>query len=100
RRAPTSTLSPYPTLFRSAAHGGEAAAGRAALDGPDGQRQDHDAVRIARARAHGPREDRLGRGPGRVRARGRRAGAGPAAGGARLDRKSTRLNSSHVKISY
>src|SRR5690606_42121668 len=74
RRPPRSTLFPYTTLFRSHLR--------------------------RRAPGHPPRRDRR-------RPRRRGAGAGPAParqparrpGGAR-DRKSTRLNSSHVKISY
>src|SRR2546422_6579081 len=75
RRPPRSTLFPYTTLFRSRASGGTE---RQA--GPDrrGERPNAD-VRTARRRG----------GPGRGRTR--RPG---------LDRKSTRLNSSHGYISY
>src|SRR3712207_8225584 len=72
RRPPRSTLFPYTTLFRSLCCRG-------------GRRPEH-------------RDARLGQ-PGRDR--GRRRGA--AEGGQRrdrLDRKSTRLNSSHANISY
>src|SRR2546426_8187441 len=74
RRPPRSTLFPYTTLFRSLGEHGRArrlAAARVrARADPDGDRS-----RVARAAA------RLGR-------------------GRRVDRKSTRLNSSHLVISY
>src|SRR2546426_6588875 len=75
RRPPRSTLFPYTTLFRSAAgfrpgHADRAGVGRAVLHG-------RDAARV------GGRAGR--RGSGRAR---------------RRDRKSTRLNSSHLVISY
>src|SRR5690606_42124003 len=76
RRPPGSTLFPYTTLFRSPA-GPVAAPGRgrggaAAADWPRGTRQRLNELHAARRTASAP--------PG--------------------DRKSTRLNSSHVKISY
>src|SRR5256885_12040633 len=74
RRPPRSTLFPYTTLFRSV----RARSLRALARGSDGQRR------------------RSGR---RGAARGLRAlarGSGPAS----LDRKSTRLYSSHLVISY
>src|SRR5947199_4904758 len=74
RRPPRSTLFPYTTLFRSA--------GGAARPADSGQRE-----RSARRRA-GRREG------------GRRALPGPARDQRRGDRKSTRLNSSHLGISY
>src|SRR2546429_7199220 len=78
RRPPRSTLFPYTTLFRS-----------------------HDAGRRARAAAGGTRDqsrhDR-DRDDGKPERRVERRGA--AAGRIRLDRKSTRLNSSHGYISY
>src|SRR5690606_41772771 len=74
RRPPRSTLFPYTTLFRS--------------------------------HPHAPREARGAHGPGRLRHRLLVAGL-PAEAAHQdaedrqvLDRKSTRLNSSHVKISY
>src|SRR3989442_4981734 len=80
RRPPRSTLFPYTTLFRSARSAAAA------------------------------RDPRRGREPGLVRAAAARTGSArarrPAAGGGHLhgrsgrDRKSTRLNSSHVRISY
>src|SRR3989442_10412126 len=72
RRPPRSTLFPYTTLFRSerARQGG--AVGAAALRHAVGQ------ARVLLGDAGGP----------------------GAARPARLDRKSTRLNSSHVRISY
>src|SRR5690625_5870996 len=73
RRPPRSTLFPYTTLFRSAVlpAGGPCRRGRSGLD-------------HRRARA----------GPARLR------GDNPVHPGALGDRKSTRLNSSHVAISY
>src|SRR5204863_9395651 len=76
RRPPRSTLFPYTTLFRSLGPVAE-----------DPRRQDRRFRRRGLHRAQGQ--------PGRVR------GAPP--GGVRRrnrDRKSTRLNSSHVEISY
>src|SRR5690242_21225846 len=77
RRPPRSTLFPYTTLFRSRA-GGEPAA--------------RDEGRDDRARTG----DRGGEAGGLA---GVRAG-GWRIGGASADRKSTRLNSSHMSISY
>src|SRR3712207_7951315 len=84
RRPPRSTLVPYTTLVRSAL-----------CSGPD-RPGDGSAAAPAPARrlAGGDRAVRL-----------RLAGAGPARtddppGPAGLDRKSTRLNSSHANISY
>src|SRR5690606_41912486 len=71
RRPPRSPLFPYTTLFRS--RGGARHGGAQAV------------LRLVH---------------GRLRRRGRRGAAAQAGGRARGDRKSTRLNSSHVKISY
>src|SRR5690606_41438694 len=89
-RPPTSPVLPYTTLFRSFADRGRMVAqrfeyfgdghliGMEAVFGPVVQRtMDADPVRVA------PREQ-----------------ASPGGGANGLDRKSTRLNSSHVKISY
>src|SRR5690349_22201405 len=77
RRPPRSTLFPYTTLFRSDR--------RLALRRGD---------RAARRRARHDLRPSVGAGAvGRHCARG-------AGGGAGTDRKSTRLNSSHVEISY
>src|SRR5439155_2798083 len=76
RRPPRSTLFPYTTLFRSPGAG----------DGPGARRATH-------APSVAPR-----RGAGSRRLAGRRAGS--ARRDRRTDRKSTRLNSSHVAISY
>src|SRR3712207_8247250 len=73
RRPPRSTLFPYTTLFRSSTGQGEAERGAA-----------RDARRAAPA----------GDGPGPA------APLGPPALRPALDRKSTRLNSSHANISY
>src|SRR5438094_4195338 len=76
RRPPRSTLFPYTTLFRSAS----------------GRRL----ARQARGFGRGARR-RLARGLIRI---GRRRGLGRRILGRGLDRKSTRLNSSHRTISY
>src|SRR3712207_8455882 len=81
RRPPRSTLFPYTTLFRSVRGRTAAAQGlRARL--PHHQRSEDVEVDAQRRRAAEARE--------RVRRRRR----------ALLDRKSTRLNSSHANISY
>src|SRR5690349_23671700 len=72
RRPPRSTLFPYTTLFRSR-------------------------VLLAAALLRPRRRRLVDRPPGRPR---RPAQAGAAAQRAGRDRKSTRLNSSHVEISY
>src|SRR5256885_8459511 len=78
RRPPRSTLFPYTTLFRSDPRAGGIA------------------ERALRRRQRGaPRE--LG---GGVAARERDVGELPARSVVRRDRKSTRLNSSHLVISY
>src|SRR3712207_8142324 len=83
RRPPRSTLFPYTTLFRSAGPGEDVVRGLGAddiLEGGDGA-------------------DVLDGGPGMDSLLG---GLGPdlLLGGADVDRKSTRLNSSHANISY
>src|SRR3712207_7528439 len=90
RRPPRSTLFPYTTLFRSevAAHHDDLCAVHdrlSELPGSDLALREED--------------QRLDAGSGRV---GRHRRAGVAGGGADhgLDRKSTRLNSSHANISY
>src|SRR3712207_6968462 len=86
RRPPRSTLFPYTTLFRSPA----AAAGQLV-------RRGHAAPGAALRRRPAGGFGRGGAGP----AAGRAAGGGrfrPASPG--VDRKSTRLNSSHANISY
>src|SRR3712207_8153476 len=96
RRPPRSTLFPYPTLFRSAVHGSsrvdfdrarqqiekflEGREKRAALAALEILEEIHERGREATLRV-----------PGRVG-----IGSGPGA----VDRKSTRLNSSHANISY
>src|SRR5204862_7760257 len=93
---PSSTLLPYTTLFRSLRLSG----GR-----PD-QRKERQCVGDCRRRVAGPRP---GRDSGRTEFRQRpsakcfsayRFNRPGADHGALLDRKSTRLNSSHVEISY
>src|SRR3712207_8930238 len=89
RRPPRSTLFPYTTLFRSS---GGVAVGEALrrLPGRD-------------LRAGLPREPRSrvpGRGPRGANPAGAGSGVRRRGGSRRLDRKSTRLNSSHANISY
>src|SRR3989442_3057569 len=83
RRPPRSTLFPYTTLFRSRQEGQEVIQRRHVLERP--------VAPIPHAARGGPRAARgvvqLGRGERRERRRAE-------------DRKSTRLNSSHVRISY
>src|SRR5436309_4921511 len=76
RRPPRSTLFPYTTLFRS----------RAALVRADGGRGEG-VPRLRRSRSEDARRERR---------RNRHPHRAPLG----RDRKSTRLNSSHVKISY
>src|SRR2546430_9122270 len=86
RRTPRSTLFPYTTLFRSGRRQGVRRDRRAV-----GVRQVDDPQHARRAR------DAVGRGDrARRPARGGRASERRL----RLDRKSTRLNSSHSQISY
>src|SRR3989442_3671856 len=87
RRPPRSTLFPYTTLFRSPSVTRWAG-------GPPPPR----CCRVGRTcvrRRHGGAPSRGGGGAGRGRGRARGGGRG-----AHGDRKSTRLNSSHVRISY
>src|SRR5690606_41347276 len=96
-RSPSSTLFPYTTLFRSLV-GGVARSRRlrrrAGLRGPvrGGVRLDRAGDRLPNRPAGGGGRGRGGGVPG-DHPGGRPAGSG-------RDRKSTRLNSSHVKISY
>src|SRR2546426_7172519 len=81
RRPPRSTLFPYTTLFRSRLGDDLYALGRPARPGeprPRGRAPHHERVR------HGPRG----------------GDHEPGGEGERQDRKSTRLNSSHLVISY
>src|SRR5690606_40995054 len=99
-RPPSSTLSPYTTLFRSgflAGRAGREVARRVPVAGGDRD------VQVGAGRDVGDPGHQHG-GAGRE---GGQEGADPAVGvrggllaGLRRDRKSTRLNSSHVKISY
>src|SRR5690606_40892716 len=84
RRPPSSTLFPYTTLFRSRPLHAHADAGpehHHALHRPHRRAHEHDGAGARRADAGGHHQ-------------GQRHRFG------RRDRKSTRLNSSHVKISY
>src|SRR5256885_10598425 len=83
RRPPRSTLFPYTTLFRSGA-----------ADAARGRRQGG-RVPAGRQRQGPPR-----RGRGVRPVRGDRRPADGAEGRPERDRKSTRLNSSHLVISY
>src|SRR5690349_23479590 len=92
RRPPTSTLFPYTTLFRSDRHRIPASGDRAEL--PDRGGMGNTGGRRAR-RAVGTRDWRRPASVGAPRVREL-----PAAQHVGTDRKSTRLNSSHVEISY
>src|SRR5207253_10950942 len=89
RRPPRSTLFPYTTLFRSVRQRPAAARLREGVHGRDARLADGADARRNRRPDHEPRRARRD---------------DPARGGARFprtpDRKSTRLNSSHVAISY
>src|SRR5690606_40169572 len=99
-RAPRATLSPYTTLFRSGpgdpqrAEAGNRPVGRACVDPQVGGRSGRVVARRAEFRWSDGRKVRDGRPVGRW------SGGWVRSGWAALDRKSTRLNSSHVKISY
>src|SRR3989442_6862112 len=82
RRPPRSTLFPYTTLFRSLLGESDSLAGRHVLVTAGGTREPLDAVRFLGNRSSG------------------RMGVALAEEVRRRDRKSTRLNSSHVRISY
>src|SRR3712207_7578918 len=86
RRPPRSTLFPYTTLFRSVAgaqRGGEELLGVG-----------EEALAVDGAVEHQRRDDALGP------QRGDGGGGAPVAVRHGVDRKSTRLNSSHANISY
>src|SRR5438067_4775972 len=95
RHPPTSTLFPYTTLFRSARRpDDDGGAARGVAVGGRHHRRSIGGAAGARAQAAllgSPRAERA--------ALCRRA-RGPSSRGRRRDRKSTRLNSSHVSISY
>src|SRR3712207_8208907 len=85
RRPPRSTLFPYTTLFRSGRAGGY----------PRGSRHDPQGAAYGEHRglkALSPALSRKGRGSSATKAK--------ASADMKLDRKSTRLNSSHANISY
>src|SRR3712207_8137725 len=82
RRPPRSTLFPYTTLFRS----GNVAGGRDRVD-------DRHRLRLRIA-------DGLGQDGGRAGEGGGEQQGADGKGHGRVDRKSTRLNSSHANISY
>src|SRR3712207_9362934 len=98
RRPPRSTLFPYTTLFRSLprARRGLVEVGPVGREGEGhGRRQLRDGAR-GRALADAEAGDEEGDAHGRARRGPGRAGVDLP----RLDRKSTRLNSSHANISY
>src|SRR3712207_7619389 len=89
RRPPTSTLFPYTTLFRSGTSGAGRETGARVCGGVAERRGNG-----LQSRLHGFKSRlHLASAP-RVERAGRQTGLG------RLDRKSTRLNSSHANISY
>src|SRR3712207_7365490 len=89
RRPPRSTLFPYTTLFRSVGEDGEAI--RELLRLVEVVRREQDRLAEAAQRANEL--------PGRA-ARGRVEAGRGLVEEEQLDRKSTRLNSSHANISY
>src|SRR5436309_12684405 len=93
RRPPRSTLFPYTTLFRSYAKGPE---GRLAGCGPGRSTVTTLVAHLVLCPARYAGSPNFG--PPRPAARGARRRVLTGLGG--RDRKSTRLNSSHVKISY
>src|SRR3712207_6856984 len=84
RRPPRSTLFPYTTLFRSRPHWA-------------GQRF---VPLRSQAEAERPGQGDPARPPADEPAGGTHRADGGACGGSAVDRKSTRLNSSHANISY
>src|SRR5690606_39892619 len=91
---PPRTLFPYTTLFRSLA-GEPDREGARPREHRGGGCEIGDAVHRAPFRAGGPTGNRPAR-----HYRARTARPWPRLAGIQRDRKSTRLNSSHVKISY
>src|SRR5436309_12549731 len=91
RRPPRSTLFPYTTLFRSLV----AARDGCAASGTRGTQAFHTRAAEFHARNHLPQKESRRVGTRRLPYVGDRVG-----GLGVRDRKSTRLNSSHVKISY
>src|SRR3712207_7753779 len=92
RRPPRSTLFPYTTLFRSAEDRAAHAVAPEVLDAEllvrgDGAQPEADGARLDGETYRSPRLNEAAHG---ARRRGH----------AHLDRKSTRLNSSHANISY
>src|SRR3712207_7257201 len=90
RRPPRSTLFPYTTLFRSPGYPPHRARERAA--GLDDRRRPAARSAAAGLRLGSLRPDAAGG--------GRAEGTVAPHGAAHIDRKSTRLNSSHANISY
>src|SRR3712207_8735315 len=84
RRPPRSTLFPYTTLFRS----------------PVGGEAPHRRVLVHRRHHHAVLQRRVADPQGREQQRRRRRWRRRVCHAASLDRKSTRLNSSHANISY
>src|SRR5688500_19829889 len=93
RPPPTSTPCPYTTLFRSRADGRDV--GGPVPPPPAGSRQLPDRAASHRPRPQARREGAPLRRAGGAHAPRERGEAAPA-----RDRKSTRLNSSHLVISY
>src|SRR5256885_11806671 len=83
RRPPRSTLFPYTTLFRSVAHPDAVLAGA----------RNHEVAAATRLRLGGRHTHRVPFALAALRPLGRNSRSGE-------DRKSTRLNSSHLVISY
>src|SRR3712207_7000483 len=95
RRPPRSTLFPYTTLFRSG--GGVPGPDRIQRDGRGREALLRPDLDLEGAAGGGAAD---GAGHGRAAVPVRAAGPPHHRAGAELDRKSTRLNSSHANISY
>src|SRR2546430_12142521 len=97
RQPPRSTLFPYTTLFRSALLGRHLGA-----NGEGGRHLSRQIFRLVLSTRRGllRRGRDQGRGEGPAHGSARHAGGVGRGGELFLDRKSTRLNSSHSQISY
>src|SRR5690606_41471803 len=98
RRHPSSTLFPYTTLFRSLEL--RAASLPRPIPGRLGRQPAHEGHGGGQNRAGGGAHTHSGGGPGLPHYHPFREGSAHSGTGRGGDRKSTRLNSSHVKISY
>src|SRR3712207_9049533 len=98
RRPPRSTLFPYTTLFRSREAEGDVDDREDGDPGEDGEEERGDAVREPPRQDEA--DDRLDQGHGQDAGEEAGPDRAPDLHDRALDRKSTRLNSSHANISY